>query len=99
MSPTPPPEQQPGRLLSVLGLAFGLAGSVGGTIGAGIYNLVQPEEAAALGTIKAADLTATGAEIVASANIGCSLQLRRHLNPELRVAHPIQLLAEAARTP
>ncbi|MBM5792935.1 MAG: APC family permease [Cyanobacteria bacterium K_DeepCast_0m_m1_088] len=32
-------EQQPptpGRLLSVLGLAFGLAGSVGGTIGAGI---------------------------------------------------------------
>lgn len=36
MSATPPPEQQPGRLLSVLGLAFGLAGSVGGTIGAGI---------------------------------------------------------------
>ena len=36
MSAAPPPEQQPGRLLSVLGLAFGLAGSVGGTIGAGI---------------------------------------------------------------
>ena len=63
---------------------------------AGIYNLVQPEEAAALGTIKAADLSATGAQLVASANIGCSLQLRRHLNPDLRVAHPIQLLAEAA---
>ena len=30
------PERQGGGLLSVLGLAFGLAGSVGGTIGAGI---------------------------------------------------------------
>ena len=64
---------------------------------AGIYNLVQPQEAAALGEIKAADLTGTGAEIVASANIGCSLQLRRHLDAGLRVAHPIQLLAEASR--
>ena len=31
-----PPNPEGGRLLSVLGLAFGLAGSVGGTIGAGI---------------------------------------------------------------
>ena len=31
-----PAKPQGGRLLSVLGLAFGLAGSVGGTIGAGI---------------------------------------------------------------
>ena len=31
-----PPNPGAGRLLSVLGLAFGLAGSVGGTIGAGI---------------------------------------------------------------
>ncbi len=46
---------------------------------AGIYNLVQPEEAAELGRIKAADLGGTGAELVASANIGCSLQIRRHL--------------------
>jgi APA family basic amino acid/polyamine antiporter len=33
--PAPTPTQ-PGKLLSVLGVAFGLAGSVGGTIGAGI---------------------------------------------------------------
>ena len=29
-------DQPPGRLLSILGLGFGLAGAVGGTIGAGI---------------------------------------------------------------
>jgi glycolate oxidase iron-sulfur subunit len=63
---------------------------------AGIYNLVQPEEAAALGKIKAADLTSTGAEVVASANIGCTMQLRRHL-PAVAVAHPIELLHRSAR--
>jgi len=65
---------------------------------AGIYNLVQPEEAAALGEIKAADLTSTGAEVVASANIGCTMQLRRHLGEGPRVAHPLQLLAAAQRS-
>ncbi len=36
MSDPEPTVSQPGKLLSVLGVAFGLAGSVGGTIGAGI---------------------------------------------------------------
>lgn len=44
---------------------------------AGIYNLVQPEEAAELGRIKAADLSGTGAELAVSANIGCTLQIRQ----------------------
>jgi APA family basic amino acid/polyamine antiporter len=35
-APSPLEQREPGRLLSVLGVAFGLAGSVGGTIGAGI---------------------------------------------------------------
>jgi len=65
---------------------------------AGIYNLVQPEEAAALGEIKAADLHGTGADVVASANIGCTMQLRRHLGDGPRVAHPFQLLAAAQRS-
>jgi len=62
---------------------------------AGIYNLVQPTEAASLGRLKADDLAATQADCVASANIGCSLQIRRHLTEgaqPLRVAHPIELL-------
>ena len=68
---------------------------------AGIYNLVQPEEAAELGRLKVDDLTGTGAELIASANIGCTLQLRRHLQdtavtPEVR--HPMELLAQSAQT-
>ena len=63
---------------------------------AGIYNLVNPQEAAELGRIKVADLSNTGAELIASANIGCTLQLRRHLDGDVAVAHPMELLASAA---
>lgn len=67
---------------------------------AGIYNLVQPEEAAELGRIKADDLGGSGAELVASANIGCTLQIRRHLeeggHPQA-VLHPLQLLERSWR--
>ena len=64
---------------------------------AGIYNLVQPAEAAELGEIKAKDLSDTGASVIASANIGCSLQLRRHLQKDgPEVLHPMQLLARSA---
>ena len=66
---------------------------------AGIYNLVQPAEAEALGRLKADDLSATGADLAVSANIGCTLQLRRHLHEAPRplpVAHPMELLARSA---
>jgi len=70
---------------------------------AGIYNLVQPAEAELLGARKADDLRGTGAQIAVSANIGCSLQLRRHLQGSERageqpipVQHPMQLLAQSA---
>jgi glycolate oxidase iron-sulfur subunit len=62
---------------------------------AGIYNLVQPEEAAELGRIKAADLSGTGADLAVSANIGCTLQIRSHMDSTPRpipVLHPVQLL-------
>jgi glycolate oxidase iron-sulfur subunit len=67
---------------------------------AGIYNLVQPDEAASLGQRKASDLAGTGAEVVASANIGCTLQIRRHLGEQERaipVVHPIELLDRSFR--
>ena len=63
---------------------------------AGIYNLVQPNEAAELGRIKANDLSQTGASVVASANIGCTLQLRHHLGESAQVHHPMELLAASA---
>jgi glycolate oxidase iron-sulfur subunit len=67
---------------------------------AGIYNLVQPLEAAELGQIKAADLAGTGAELAVSANIGCTLQIRQHmadLQRPLPVLHPLELLQRSWR--
>jgi len=84
-------------LLAIPGLQLREASEAGVCCGsAGIYNLVQPDEAAELGRIKADDLSNTGAEVIASANIGCSLQLRRHLagdGPE--VMHPLELLHQS----
>jgi glycolate oxidase iron-sulfur subunit len=59
---------------------------------AGIYNLVQPEAAAKLGQRKAANLAATGAEAIAAANPGCSIQIAAHMDRELPIYHPMTLL-------
>lgn len=61
---------------------------------AGIYNLMQPEAAEELGQRKAGNLEATGADIIAAANPGCSLQINAHLDKEkqMRIYHPISLL-------
>jgi len=68
---------------------------------AGIYNLVQPEMADELLQRKLKHIRRTGAHIVATGNPGCLLQLMSGANRsgmELRVVHPITLLAEAYRT-
>lgn len=62
---------------------------------AGVYSLVRPETSAALGRAKAAEVSATGCSTVATANPGCEMQLRGHLGDEIRVAHPLELYAEA----
>jgi glycolate oxidase iron-sulfur subunit len=68
---------------------------------AGIYNLVQPEAAAALGRRKAANLRATGADAVAAANPGCALQITAHQDDDapLPVLHPMTLLDRSIRGP
>ncbi len=56
------------------------------------YNIVQPDEAATLLRIKANDLQSTGAGLIESANIGCTLQLRQQLGETTRsclVRHPM----------
>jgi glycolate oxidase iron-sulfur subunit len=60
---------------------------------AGTYNVERPETAAELGRRKAANLRATGADVVAAGNIGCLTQIRQHL--ELPVRHTIQILDRA----
>lgn len=66
---------------------------------AGTYVLNQPEMAASLGRRKVAHIAATGATELVTANIGCALQIARHLKDsgrgELRVRHVVELLAEA----
>jgi glycolate oxidase iron-sulfur subunit len=60
----------------------------------------QPEIAASLGEQKARAVIATGADIVASGNIGCLTQLRVHLKKlgaDLPVRHTMQVLRDAYR--
>jgi glycolate oxidase iron-sulfur subunit len=57
---------------------------------AGTYNVERPETAAELGARKAANLRATGADVVAAGNIGCLTQIARYL--EVPVRHTVQIL-------
>jgi glycolate oxidase iron-sulfur subunit len=62
---------------------------------AGSYNVTQPEMAHAVGQRKAANVRSTGARAVFTGNVGCLLQIARHLRveaPEVWVAHPIDAL-------
>jgi glycolate oxidase iron-sulfur subunit len=67
---------------------------------AGIYNLIAPQTADDLGTRKAANIAATGAELVTAGNGGCLLQisasLRRSGHP-LPALHPVELLDASIR--
>jgi glycolate oxidase iron-sulfur subunit len=65
---------------------------------AGIYNLVQPEAAAALGARKARHLIETGAQAIAAGNPGCAAQLDLHLRElgcPLPIHHPVELLSRS----
>ena len=65
---------------------------------AGSYNLDQPQIASALGEKKARAILATGAEMLATGNIGCLTQLRAHfakLGSGLPIRHTIQVLRDA----
>ena len=67
---------------------------------AGVYNIVEPESADQIGRRKAAAVASTGAALVASANPGCSLQIRRMLHErgaEVEAAHPVEILDRSLR--
>lgn len=62
---------------------------------AGIYNLLQPDLAAAIGRRKAASLARAGVDLVVTGNPGCMLQIAAHLRlagSRARVVHPVELL-------
>lgn len=67
---------------------------------AGVYNILQPEVAEELGRQKVTNLLNTGASAIASANIGCFVQIRHHLERQgksVPVLHPMQLLDRSIR--
>jgi len=64
---------------------------------AGTYNLLQPELASALGERKADRLAATGAEVVATGNIGCLIQMTGAAG--IPVVHTVELLDWATGGP
>jgi glycolate oxidase iron-sulfur subunit len=62
---------------------------------AGVYNIFQPEVAAELGRQKVQNLLNTKADLIVSANIGCYVQITKHLQLQgksVPVLHPMQLL-------
>jgi len=67
---------------------------------AGTYNLTQPEMSERLGRRKMDRIEETGAEVVATGNVGCILQIARKIKERgsaVKVVHPIDLLDQAYR--
>ncbi|MDB9510294.1 (Fe-S)-binding protein [Kamptonema animale CS-326] len=67
---------------------------------AGVYNMLQPEIADELGQQKVENLLNSGAELITSANPGCSLQIKKHLElqgKQITLMHPIELLDYSIR--
>ena len=67
---------------------------------AGVYNLLQPEAAGELGQRKASSVLTTGAELLISANPGCSLQIASALEARgetIAIAHTAEILDASIR--
>ena len=69
---------------------------------AGLYNVLEPEMSSELRRRKAEAIASTGADVVASANPGCTMQIAaglRELGSPMRVLHPIEILDRAYESP
>jgi glycolate oxidase iron-sulfur subunit len=68
--------------------------------GAGVYGITHPELGGAIGRDKVSAVRATGADVVATGNPGCMMQIGAGLRMEgceVDVAHPVELLDESYR--
>ena len=61
---------------------------------AGTYLIDHPDTSAELGRRKSVAVANTGATLVASANAGCEMQLRRFLDDGYIVRHPVEIYAQ-----
>ena len=67
---------------------------------AGVYNLLKPEPARELGDRKAANVVATGADLLITANPGCLMQVDsalRRQGTSIALAHTIEVLDASIR--
>src|SRR2546426_8857966 len=67
---------------------------------AGVYNVLEPEMADRLLTLKIARIVETGARTVVTGNPGCLMQIARGARArglDLELVHPVTLLARAMR--
>ena len=68
--------------------------------GAGVYGITHPELGGTIGRDKVAAILETGAEVVATGNPGCLMQIGAGLRMEgkkVDVLHPVELLDESYR--
>jgi len=69
---------------------------------AGTYNLTQPEMATNLADRKLNNITATGARICATGNVGCAMHLQgqaRTTGRPIKMLHPVEILHQAVFGP
>lgn len=87
---------EPREILRAAGYEVAETDEVGLCCGAaGMYTVHQPEASGRLGIQKADQVRATGVTKVASANPGCEMQLRSHLEEDYDIRHPIEWYLEA----
>jgi glycolate oxidase iron-sulfur subunit len=88
--------EEPRRVLAAAGYELVETDPAGLCCGAaGMYTVLHPETSATLGAQKADQVRATGVSRVASANPGCEMQLRSHLDPGFEIRHPIEWYLDA----
>ena len=66
--------------------------------GAGIYGMTHPELGEQIGSDKVSAVIDTGADVVATANPGCIMQIGAGLmlrGSQIRALHPVELLDES----
>ncbi len=67
---------------------------------AGVYSILQPELSTAVGNQKIEAIRRSGAQIIATGNPGCLMQIRSGIKSaglDVQVLHPVELLADAYR--
>lgn len=89
---------QPKNLLAAAGFAVSIPAEAHLCCGsAGTYNIFQPDIAGRLGDRKAQEISKLGADVVATGNIGCAVQIGQRL--DVPVVHTVELLDWATGGP